>query len=86
MTHIQFDHYLLLDADLRFTTMTTITITTTVATIPAMSKGNIASINGIGRIVTTENRYKGQRIDEFDKGEKNMIKIALETIKRLDST
>jgi len=35
-------------------------------------------------LVTTENRYKGQRIQEFDHGEKNMIKIALETIKRLD--
>lgn len=35
-------------------------------------------------LVTAENRYKGQRIQEFDQGEKNMIKIALETIKRLD--
>lgn len=37
-------------------------------------------------LVTTENRYKGQRIQEFDKGEKNMIRIALETIKRLDKS
>jgi len=36
-------------------------------------------------LVTTENRYKGQRVDEFDKGEKNMIRIALETIKELYS-
>lgn len=35
-------------------------------------------------LVTTENRYKGQRVEEFDVGERNMIKIALETIKRLD--
>ncbi|MFW9788864.1 MAG: nucleoside phosphorylase [Candidatus Thorarchaeota archaeon] len=35
-------------------------------------------------LVTTENRYKGQRVAEFETGEKNMIKIALETIKRLD--
>jgi uridine phosphorylase len=34
-------------------------------------------------LVTTENRYKGQRVDEFNRGEKNMIKIALETIKIL---
>ncbi len=37
-------------------------------------------------LVTTENRYKGQRIQEFDQGEKNMIRIALETIKRLDKS
>jgi uridine phosphorylase len=36
-------------------------------------------------LVTTENRYKGQRIKEFDTGEKNMIRTALETIKKLDS-
>jgi len=34
--------------------------------------------------VTTENRYKGQRVAEFEAGERNMIRIALETIKRLD--
>ena len=34
--------------------------------------------------VTTENRYKGQRVAEFEAGEKNMIKIALEAIKRLN--
>ena len=37
-------------------------------------------------LVTTENHYKGQRVLEFDQGEKNMIKIALETIKKLDSS
>lgn len=36
-------------------------------------------------LVTTENRYKGQRVEEFDNGEKNMIKIALETIKKLNA-
>jgi uridine phosphorylase len=36
-------------------------------------------------MVTTENRYKGDRVDEFDVGEKNMIRIALETIKKLHS-
>jgi uridine phosphorylase len=36
-------------------------------------------------LVTTENRYKGQRIDEFDAGEKNMIRIALETVRKLHS-
>jgi uridine phosphorylase len=36
-------------------------------------------------LVTTENRYKGQRVAEFELGEKNMIKIALETIKRLNT-
>ena len=36
-------------------------------------------------LVTTENRYKGQRVAEFELGEKNMIKIALETLKRLNS-
>jgi uridine phosphorylase len=36
-------------------------------------------------MVTAENRYKGQRINEFDTGEKNMIKIALETVKKLQS-
>jgi len=35
-------------------------------------------------LVTTENRYKGQRVAEFEAGEQNMIKIALETIRRLD--
>jgi uridine phosphorylase len=35
-------------------------------------------------LVTTENRYKGQRVAEFEAGEKNMIEIALRTIKRLD--
>jgi uridine phosphorylase len=35
-------------------------------------------------LVTTENRYKGQRVAEFEAGEKNMIRIALEAIKRLD--
>jgi uridine phosphorylase len=35
-------------------------------------------------LVTTENRYKGQRIAEFEAGEKNMIRIALEAIKRLN--
>ncbi|MFX1559308.1 MAG: nucleoside phosphorylase [Promethearchaeota archaeon] len=37
-------------------------------------------------LVTTENRYRGQRVAEFEVGEKNMIRIALETIKRLDSS
>ncbi len=37
-------------------------------------------------LVTAENRYKGQRIDEYDAGEKNMLKIVLETIKRLHSS
>ncbi len=36
-------------------------------------------------MVTTENRYKGQRIEEFDVGEKNMVRIALETVKKLHS-
>jgi len=36
-------------------------------------------------LVTTENQFKGQRVDEFKLGERNVIKIALETIKRLDS-
>jgi uridine phosphorylase len=36
-------------------------------------------------LVTTENRYKGDRIEEFDAGEKNMIRIALETVKKLHS-
>ncbi|MFW9891796.1 MAG: nucleoside phosphorylase [Candidatus Thorarchaeota archaeon] len=36
-------------------------------------------------LVTTENRYKGQRVEEFDIGEKNMIKIALETIRKLNA-
>lgn len=36
-------------------------------------------------LVTTENRYKGQRINEFDAGEKNMIRIALDTVKKLYS-
>ncbi|MFW9795078.1 MAG: nucleoside phosphorylase, partial [Candidatus Thorarchaeota archaeon] len=36
-------------------------------------------------LVTTENRYKGQRVEEFDNGEKNMIKIALETVKKLNA-
>jgi uridine phosphorylase len=36
-------------------------------------------------MVTTENRYKGDRIDEFDVGEKNMIRIALETVRKLHS-
>lgn len=36
-------------------------------------------------LVTKENRYKGQRIDEFDAGEKNMIRIALETVRKLHS-
>jgi len=36
-------------------------------------------------LVTTENRYKGQRIKEFDAGERNMIRIALEAIKKLDA-
>jgi len=36
-------------------------------------------------LVTTENRYKGQRIDEFDTGEKKMIQIALEAVKKLHS-
>ncbi len=36
-------------------------------------------------LVTTENRYRGQRVKEFENGEKNMIRIALETVKRLDS-
>ena len=35
-------------------------------------------------LVTTENRYKGQRVAEYEAGERNMIRIALETIKRLD--
>lgn len=35
-------------------------------------------------LVTAENQFKGQRVDEFRLGEKNMIKIALETIKQLD--
>lgn len=35
-------------------------------------------------LVTTENRYKGQRIAEFETGEKKMIRIALEAIKRLN--
>ena len=35
-------------------------------------------------LVTTENRYKGQRVAEFEAGERNMIRIALETIKRLN--
>ncbi|MHA1904373.1 MAG: nucleoside phosphorylase [Candidatus Thorarchaeota archaeon] len=36
-------------------------------------------------LVTTENRYKGQRVDEFEKGERDMIKVALEAVKRLHS-
>ncbi len=36
-------------------------------------------------LMTTENRYRGQRVKEFEMGEKNMILIALETIKRMDS-
>ncbi|MFW9967822.1 MAG: nucleoside phosphorylase [Candidatus Thorarchaeota archaeon] len=36
-------------------------------------------------MVTSENRYKGDRIDEFDAGEKNMIRIALETVRKLHS-
>lgn len=36
-------------------------------------------------LVTTENRYRGQRVKEFERGEKNMIRIALEAIKRLES-
>ncbi|MFX1369078.1 MAG: nucleoside phosphorylase [Promethearchaeota archaeon] len=36
-------------------------------------------------LVTAENRYKGQRIKDFDIGEKKMIQIALEAIKKLDS-
>jgi uridine phosphorylase len=36
-------------------------------------------------LVTMENRYRGQRVKEFERGEKNMIRTALETIKRLDS-
>jgi uridine phosphorylase len=35
-------------------------------------------------LVTAENRYKGQRVAEFECGEKNMIKIALETLRRLE--
>lgn len=36
-------------------------------------------------LVTGENRYKGQRLKEFDAGEKKMIQVALETIRSLDS-
>ncbi|MFW9800345.1 MAG: nucleoside phosphorylase, partial [Candidatus Thorarchaeota archaeon] len=37
-------------------------------------------------MVTGENRYKGDRLEQFEKGEKNMIKTALEAIRTLDST
>jgi uridine phosphorylase len=36
-------------------------------------------------LVTTENRYKGQRVDEFEKGERDMIRVALEAVKSLHS-
>jgi uridine phosphorylase len=36
-------------------------------------------------LVTGENRYKGQRLEEFDEGEKRMIRIALEAITGLNS-
>jgi uridine phosphorylase len=36
-------------------------------------------------LVTKENRYKGQRVDEFEVGEKNMIKVALETVRSLEA-
>lgn len=36
-------------------------------------------------MVTGENRYKGDRLEHFDRGEKTMIKTALEAIRRLDS-
>ncbi|MGY5865821.1 MAG: hypothetical protein RTV41_14555 [Candidatus Thorarchaeota archaeon] len=39
----------------------------------------------VSNLVTTENHYKGQRVEEFAEGEKNMVKIALETIKKLHS-
>lgn len=41
-------------------------------------------LTGDSDLVTTEKRYKGQRIQEFENGKRNMIKIALETNKRLD--
>jgi len=37
------------------------------------------------RTPASENRFKGQRIDEFVVREKNIIKIALESIKKLHS-
>ncbi len=36
-------------------------------------------------LVTGENRYKGQRLQEFDAGEKKMVRIALDAICSLDS-
>ncbi|MHA1961240.1 MAG: nucleoside phosphorylase [Candidatus Thorarchaeota archaeon] len=36
-------------------------------------------------LVTKENRYKGNRVDEFEVGEKNMIRVALETLRNLHS-
>ncbi len=35
--------------------------------------------------MTGENRYKGQRVDEFEAGEKRMIGVALEAITKLDA-
>ena len=36
-------------------------------------------------LTTGENRYKGQRVDEFEGGEKSMIGIALEAITKLEA-
>jgi uridine phosphorylase len=52
-----------------------------VATDLGKRAGGILTVGS--NLVTGENRYKGQRVDEFEAGEKNMIRIALEAIANL---
>lgn len=55
--------------------------------VVAMDLGKrAAGILAVGsNLVTGENRYKGQRVDDFEGGEKNMIGVALEAIVKLDA-
>ncbi len=48
-----------------------------------LKAGGILTVGS--NMVTGENRYKGDRLKQFGRGEKNMIKTALEAIKNLDS-
>ena len=54
----------------------------------AMERGKrAAGILTVGsNLVTKENRYKGDRLDEFDVGEKLMIKTALEAMRKLHTS
>lgn len=54
-----------------------------VATDLGKRAGGILTVGS--NLITGENRYKGQRVDEFEGGEKSMIGIALEAITKLEA-